>query len=181
MRKNLFFCIVIVVIGYALPVINVHLSFLGTKQTYDFSLRAAFEDGGPLGRLTLDDSDLSDILTENEIMRDISRRIIVSVVSYVLALIFFATSIVIFTLKKRAIFGIAANMDALILHIISALAILSVPDKVAHALEDFLGIFARFVNTHNVLQIELAIGFWVTLFVMAAFLIFQLASRYHSP
>ena len=173
MNKLTIIFILLIAVGYYLPAVNVHLSFLGITQTYDFSLPSLFEEEGAFGRLNLNESDLSEILSESEVVQDISQRIIISVVFYFLSLVFFVASIILI-IKKRVVFAIAANIDALICYSISAYAILSVPEKVALALDDFLGIFARFINTNEVLQIELASGFWITLSAMGLMLIVQL-------
>ncbi|MCL2224958.1 MAG: hypothetical protein FWB96_08340 [Defluviitaleaceae bacterium] len=161
----------IAVVGYAMPAISVHLSVLGIQETYNFRLSSAFEDGGLLSQLNLADSDLADILTENEAVRNISRRIFASVATYLLSLLFFATAILLFFTeknKKRVPIRLALIGDALIFHIASALLIRSVPPMVARELQRLLWFLARFINVDDILQIELATGYWVTLSAIAA-------------
>lgn len=171
------FC-VIAVAGYALPAVNVHLSFFGATRTFDFGMRTPFEEYGVFDRLDLAGSDLADILAESDVVRDITRRIIFGVAAYLLALILFAVAAAdCFFEKLRRVPQIILPAAALALHIFAARAVLSIPEIVADALDDILGILARLLNTREILQIELAAGYWVTLAAISAILILEITRR----
>jgi len=152
----------VAVFGFFQPAVNVHLSFFGITRTFDFSLATIFEDS-PADTLNLNDSDLSDLLDETDILADIVRRVALSVISYVLAFVLLVIMTVFAVLNKFAFAKTVINAVALILLIVAGRAMLTVPGMVADALSDFLGFFARLINVYEILSMTLGWGYWVSL------------------
>jgi hypothetical protein len=161
-RYVFFLIILTAVFGYAQPAVNARLSFLGITRDFDFGIRTVFENN------EIADSDLYELLSENEAVQDISKRIIASVSLYFGALIFFVAAAAYSFFGKMRIVKIILPATAIVLHIFSGRVILTVPEVVADTVTDILGFLARFLNAEEILTIEFAAGYWVVLVCMVA-------------
>jgi lysylphosphatidylglycerol synthetase-like protein (DUF2156 family) len=178
---------VIALIGYTQAAVDVHLSFLDMTHTSSFSLVSVF--GGSeslLDRLDLpiqfglDESDLSGMLAEIhilDIMEDAVRRVVLSTTLYIAALILLLAVFVLTFLDKFKLAKIVMLSITLVLYIVAGFAILSVQeitfDIISNILEDVFAFFAQFINLSEIIHIELAIGYWITVLALAGMFLLE--------
>jgi len=174
---------IIALIGYTQTTLNVHLSLFDMTHSASFGLATAFEESeNPLNMLGLDESDLSEILAEVDMMEHfeyVRGIIIFAVVSYLLILILLLLILGLSLFGKFKLVRLAVLTASLALYIIVGSVVLSVPeiiiDILTGAMEDILGYFAALVDLSDLIYIELAAGYWITLFALAGMLLMEAA------
>jgi len=172
---------IIALIGYTQTAINVHLSLFDMTHSSSFGLATAFEEPeNPINMLGLDESDLSEILAEVDMMEHfeyVRGRIVFAVVSYLLVLILLLLILGLSFFDKFKLAKIAVIAASLALYIIVGSVVLSVPeiiiDILTGAVEDILGHFAALIDLSNLIYVELAAGYWITLFALAGMLLME--------
>ena len=174
---------VIALIGYTQPAVNVHLSFLEMTYSSSFGLATAFEESeNPLDMLGMDESDLSEILAEVDMMEHfeyVRGRIVFTAVSYVLVLVVLLVIIGFTFWGKFKIAKFAMLAISFALYITVGGIILTVPeiilDILEGAVEDILGPFAALVDVSGLIYAEPGTGYWITVFALAGMLLMEIA------
>jgi len=148
------------------------MSFLGTTRTVNLSLTTVFEDfETPLNSLSMEQSDLADMVVGGDILAGVMGRVVVSVAAYLITLVLIL-AIYIFTVMgklNKTKMVILALAPALI--ILSGLVILTVPGIVTSTLAGRIGLLALFIDIGELLSISLGFGYWIILFALIGMLL----------
>ena len=158
--------------GFSQPAIRISMSFLGTTRTVNLSLTTVFEDfETPLNSLSMEQSDLADMVVGGDILAGVMGRVVVSVAAYLITLVLIL-AIYIFTVMgklNKTKMVILALAPALI--ILSGLVILTVPGIVTSTLAGRIGLLALFIDIGELLSISLGFGYWIILFALIGMLL----------
>jgi len=174
---------VMALIGYTQPAVNVHLSFLDMTYSSSFGMATVFgESENPLDMLGMDESDLSEILAEVDMMEHfdyVRGRVVFAAISYVLVLLLLPV-ILGFTLwGKFKMAKLAMLTISIVLYVTVGTLILTVPeivlDILTGAVEDILGSFAALVDVSGLIDAEPAAGYWITMLALAGMLLMEIA------
>ena len=172
-RVVVFLILIIAVIGYLLPAFWVKIEFLGMSRDYDFGIYTPFKEEDSINRINFTERDINNAFSESMEIKEIGNRIIISVLLYVLALIFLVIALAVsFFIKQRGGIKIIFSSAALLLHIVSSRVLITVPDLIIvelnRILNNTLRFFAFFMSIpQDIVRIEPGSGYWVTLSAMA--------------
>lgn len=170
---------IVALAGFWLPAIRVELSFLGISRSTNLSIATFFEStDSPMETLNLGQTDISDILGENDMLQDAGARIALAVISYLLSLLATLALLIFTFLNKFVIIRIVLAAMAAVLLAVAARAILSVPDIIAETLTNILGFFAMFLNLSEMIQITLGSGLWTPAITLVIIFLFELTLRF---
>jgi|GEM_PF-2759300 len=156
--------------GFFMPAIHVTMSFFGFSRTTSFSVATVFEDSGSqMGDVNIVDSEVFNMLTDNDLVRDVVPRIVISVVLYVLGLVMLLLTLLFSLLNKFIIIKTFASAMALIFIVIAGVIIRTVPALIYDSITNMLGFFALFINIQEMISIAFGAGYWII--VIALFII----------
>jgi len=174
---------VLALIGYTQPAVNVHLSFLDMTYSSSFGMATVFADSeDPLDMLGLDESELSELLAEVDMVEHfeyVRGRIILPIALYVVVLVLLLV-ILAFNFwgkfKRAKLAAIAASLALFaIVGSVTFAAQEIVFDILYSALEYFFGDFAALINISEFIYVELGAGYWITMFAIAGMLLVEIA------
>jgi len=178
MRQRVILVVICIVAlaGFFLPAATVRLSFLGVERTANFSLATPFENNdSPFGGRDggFHQSDLLDLVDLDifDMRDDIGGRMIRAVASYLAAFVLALAVAILLLLGKCKKASLLLHLLAIGLLIYAGRTITTVPDMLFERIEDLLGFFAMFLNIRGMLQVNLSMGYWVSLVGLAILLV----------
>jgi len=165
--------------GIVFPVVNVTLHLIGTINI-SFGLTDMFRNlRGDFFR------DTPYLATSNHPLSGAGMNIIFPFAAYILAIILIVLTLTLTFTKKFRTLKIAFVLTATTLMIYAGIRIIAMPDTLIYYLEeflvDFIGEFAGFltamIDFSHMLEINLGLGYWITLIALLILSILLIATK----
>jgi len=171
--------ILIALFGITFPLVNITLHLIGTI-TINFRLTDIFRNSH--GDFL---NDTFYLTTGDHPLSGVGLHIIVPFAAYILAIILLVVTLALTFTKKFKTLKIAFVLTATTLMIYAGIRIIAMPDTLIYYLEeilaDFIGEFAGFLTTmvdfSNTLEVNLGLGYWLTLIALLNLSIFLIVTR----
>ena len=167
-------------LSFFAPAIRVDVNFLGRYSSTSLSMasivirpESPFATMDVPGLQHMGFSDFLDIAGENNPFADIGVRLITSIAAYGITAILLITILICTILGKLKMLCTILLAISLALYTYAGIAISTVPDAMQDALVSFLGILAMFINISGLVDLNLAIGYWLTLALILTMIIFE--------